>query len=136
MWKRVALLAAIAALAIWNPAGVVAQEWAGWDGGGWDGGRFDRGGCCISVTVRVHVRPRCCRPPIPPRPIACCERPFIPPRPIVCCERPFIPQPVVCCDRFPRTFARPPYFYGDHFAPYVYNWNRYDGADGYDGYYN
>jgi len=43
-----------------------------------------------------------------------------------CCERRFFPRQVFCCDDrrfFPRPFGRPPYFYGDRFAPYRYNWN-------------
>jgi hypothetical protein len=114
MLKRVALLGAIAALTIWNPARSVAQTWdgagydgAGYDGVGYDGGRWG-GGCCITVTVRVHVRPRpwCCRP--------------IPPRPIICCH-PVPPRPVWCCNSRPYVYGRPPYFYGDRFAPYGYN---------------
>jgi hypothetical protein len=128
MLKRVALLGAIAALAIGNPARSVAQAWdgagwegagsdgAGWDGGRWDGGRWG-GGCCITVAVRVAIRPRpfCCRP-IPPRPIVCC-RPFVPPRPVWCCNRPY------------PYYGRPLYYYGDSFAPYGYNPNAgYTGA--------
>jgi hypothetical protein len=127
MLKRVAFLGAIAALTIVKPSHSVAQGWDGWAGGGW-------GGCCGAVTVTVGF-PR----PVPfRRPIRCCERPFIP-RPAFCCERPFIPRPVFCCERrfFPRQFVRPPYYYGDSFAPYAYNWNAgYDNAgygDGYDG---
>ena len=133
MLKRVALLGAIAALTIVKPSNSVAQGWDGWaGGGGW-------GGCCGAVTVTVGFPG-----PVPfRRPIRCCERPFIP-RPVFCCERPFIPRPVFCCERrfFPRPFVRPPYYYGDNFAPYAYNWNAGYGnagygnagyGDGYDG---
>jgi hypothetical protein len=70
----------------------------------------------------------CCLPPRPPRPILCCHRP----RPIICCVR---PRPW-CCNAGYGGYAgyggRPPYFYGDNFAPYAYNPYRYDA--GYDGY--
>jgi hypothetical protein len=126
MLKPVALLGAIAALALWNPANSVAQEWGG-DGGGWDGGGWRGGGCC-GVTVTVSTFPAPFR-----RPVRCCARPFIP-RPAFCCERPFIPRPTFCCERrFFRPFFRPPYFYGDNFAPYAYNWNAGYGYDGYGG---
>jgi hypothetical protein len=62
-------------------------------------------GCCgISVNVRVPF----------PRQDFCCQ------------ERRFFPRRVDCCDDrrfFPRPFGRPPYYYGDRFAPYAYNWN-------------
>jgi hypothetical protein len=51
--------------------------------------------------------------PIFRRPVSCCFGP----RPIACCwDRPFPPGP----------FFRPPYFYGDRFAPYAYNPYAYD----------
>jgi hypothetical protein len=146
MLKRIALLGAMAALTIWNPSNAAAQGWEG-GAGGWGG---------VTVTVTgfpgpfQHRRPvRCCERPFIPRPVFCCERPFIPrpvsccerpfiPRPVSCCERPFIPRPVSCCERrfFPRPFDRPPYFYGDNFAPYGYNWNAgyTDAGYGYDEY--
>jgi hypothetical protein len=108
MLKRVALIGAIAALTIGNPSNSMAQNWGG------------RGPGAVSVTVGF---PQPIPAPVFRRPISCCFRP----RPIECC----------CCNRplFPRPYRWPPYFYGDYFAPYVYNWNRYD-ADydgGYDG---
>jgi hypothetical protein len=124
MLKRIALLGAMAALTIVKPSIAVAQGWDGWGG-------------------------NCCERRFIPRPIFCCERQFFP-RPIVCCERPFIPRPVFCCEerrffprrefcceesRFlPRPFGRPPYYYGDRFAPYAYNWNAgyADAGYGYD----
>jgi hypothetical protein len=136
MWKRVALLGTLAALTtIAGPSHSFAQAWDGGWGGGWGGG-----GVTVTVTGFPGPIPRrpvpCCERRFIPRPVVCCERPFIP-RPVVCCDRPIPPRPVLCCDRgyFPRPF-RPPYFYGDYFAPYAYNWNRYDGYDGYDNYNN
>jgi hypothetical protein len=126
MWKRVALLAAIAALTVVKPSNSVAQTWDGGDGfGGFDGidgfDGFGRG--AVTVTVSFPHR----------RPFRCCERPFFPRR-VFCCERPFIPRPVFCCERrFFRPFARPPYYYGDNFAPYAYNWNAGYGYEGYGG---
>ena len=113
MLKRVALLGTIAALTIVKPSHSAAQAWDGGGGGGWGGG---------GVTVTVTNFPGPFRRPVPccRRPVFCCERPFIPPRPVFCCERAFAPRP----------FVRPPYFYGDRFAPYAYNWN----AGYYDGY--
>jgi hypothetical protein len=93
MLKRIALLVAMAALTIVKPSNAVAQGWDNW----------------------------CCERRFFPRPVFCCERPFFP-RPVFCCEEPR----VFCCDDrrfFPRPFWRPPYFYGDRFAPYAYNWN-------------
>jgi hypothetical protein len=148
MWKRVALLAAIAALTVVKPSTSVAQAWdgGGWDGAGWDGAGWDGagwggggwggfGGGAVTVTVGFPQRRPfpCCERRFIPRPTVCCERPFIP-RPIVCCERPFIPRPVFCCERrFFRPFVRPPYYYGDNFAPYAYNWNGGYGYGGYGG---
>jgi hypothetical protein len=112
MLKRVALLGAIAALTIGNPARAAAQAWDGagygYDGAGYDGGRWGGGGCCVTVTVRVAIRPRpwCCHP-VPPRPVVCC-RPYVPPR------------PVLCCNNYPY-YGRPLYYYGDRFAAYGYN---------------
>lgn len=129
MLKRVALLGAIAALTILKPSDSVAQGWDGW-GGPWGGG--------VTVTVTGFPGPfrrpvPCCARPFIPRPTFCCRRRFFP-RPVVCCERPFIPRPVFCCERpfIDRPFYRPPYFYGDSFAPYAYNWNA---GYGYGGYY-
>src|SRR6266853_1302869 len=67
----------------------------GWDGWGGGGG--------ITVNVRF---------PFPRRDFCCEERRFFPRRDF-CCERRF----------FPRRVGRPPYYYGDRFAPYAYNWN-------------
>jgi hypothetical protein len=129
MWKRVALLVAIAALTVVKPSNSVAQAFDGFDGGdGFDGfdGRdgfdgfdgFRRG--AVTVTVSFPHR----------RPFPCCERPFFPRR-VFCCERPFIPRRVFCCERrFFRPFFRPPYYYGDRFAPYAYNWNAGYGYGG------
>jgi hypothetical protein len=115
MWKRVALLGAIAALTVMKPSNSVAQAWDGWDGVGGDG----FGGGAVTITVGF-----------PHRRFPCCERPFFPRR-VFCCERPFIPRPVFCCERrFFRPFVRPPYYYGDNFAPYAYNWNAGYGYDG------
>jgi hypothetical protein len=125
MLKRIALLVAMAALTIVKPSNAVAQGWDGWGGN-----------CCERRFIPRPVF--CCERPFIPRPIVCCERPFIP-RPIICCERPFIPRPVFCCDDrrfFPRPYGRPPYYYGDRFAPYAYNWNAgygYDWNGGYTG---
>jgi hypothetical protein len=126
MLKRIAFLGAMAALTILKPSNAVAQGWDGW-----------RGNCCERRFI--------------PRPIFCCERRFFP-RPIVCCERPFIPRPVFCCEerrffprrefcceesRFlPRPFGRPPYYYGDRFAPYAYNWNAGYADAGYGNDWN
>jgi hypothetical protein len=104
MLKRITLIGAMAALTIVKPPSAVAQGWDGWGGVG-------------GITVNVRV-------PFPQRDF-CCERRFIPRR-VFCCERPFIPRRVFCCDDrrfFARPFGRPPYFYGDSFAPYHYNWN-------------
>jgi hypothetical protein len=120
MLKRVALLGAIAALTIASPSHAVAQTWGGWGGG-------------VTINVGFPVFPRrdfCCRPRFP--------------RPVFCC-RTFFPRPVFCCRPFYRSFyrpwPRPPYYYGDGFAPYGYHYNAgyttagYGGyGDGYDGY--
>ena len=67
---------------------------------GWDG--------CCGITVNVGF-------PFPHRRADfCCE------------ERRFFPRRDFCCEEsrfFPRRFGRPPYYYGDRFAPYAYNWN-------------
>jgi hypothetical protein len=116
MVKRVVLLGAIAALTIASPSHSVAQDWRGSGGG---------------VTVNVGF-------PAFPRHDFCC-RPFFP-RPVECC-RPRFPRPVACCRPFYRPWPRPPYFYGDSFAPYGYHYDAgypnagYDGyGDGYGGY--
>ena len=47
------------------------------------------------------------------------ERRFFP-------RRDFAERRDFCCEEsrfFPRRFGRPPYYYGDRFAPYAYNWN-------------
>ena len=87
MWKRIALLGALAALTIVKPSNAVAQSWDGWGGGG------------ISVNVRVPF----------PRQDFCCERRFFPRRVDCCEERRFFPRRVFedrrdfCCEeRFPR----------------------------------
>jgi hypothetical protein len=119
MLKRVAFLGAIAALTIASPSHAVAQDWAGWGGGG----------VTVNVGFPAFQRPDfCCRPR--PRPFVCC-RPFFP-RPIVCC-RP-IPRPVVCCRPFYRPWPRPPYYYGDSFAPYGYHYDAGYTDGGYGGY--
>lgn len=111
MLKRVALLGAIAALTIWNPSRSVAQAWdGGWDGAGWGGNGWGGGAVTVTVGFPGFRRPFCCRPHIP-RPVFCC-RP-VPPRPVWCCEN----------RAFPYYYRRPPYYYGDSFAPYGYNWN-------------
>ena len=101
MLKRIALLGAIAALIIVKPSNAVAQGWDGWGS---------------------------------PFPHFCCEEQrFFPRRDFCCDDRRFFPRPVFFEEHrfFHRPFWRPPYFYGDWFAPYVYNW--YAGYP-YDGY--
>jgi hypothetical protein len=117
MLKRIALLGAIAALTIVKPSNAVAQGWDGWGG----------------ITVNVGF-------PFPHRrrDFCCEERRFFPRRVFeerrdFCCEENrFFPRRVFeerrdfCCEEsrfFPRRFGRPPYYYGDRFAPYAYNWN-------------
>ena len=109
MWKRIVLLGAMAALTIVKPSNAVAQ--------GWDG-------CCGVGGITVNVG-------FPRRDFCCEERRFFPRRDF-CCERRFFPRRVFeerrdfCCEEsrfFPRRFGRPPYYYGDRFAPYAYNWN-------------
>jgi len=97
MLKPIALLGAMAALIIVKPSNAIAQ--------GWDG-------CCgINVDFPSHF---CCR-----------QHWFFLRRDFCCGEYPFFPRPVFFDERrfFPRPFWRPPYFYGDRFAPGVYNWN-------------
>ena len=101
MLKRIALLGAMAALTIVKPSNAVAQ--------GWDG-------CCGvgGITVNVGF-------PFPHRrrDFCCEERRFFP-------RRVFEERRDFCCEEdrfFPRRFGRPPYYYGDRFAPYAYNWN-------------
>ena len=127
MLKRIALLGAMAALTIVKPSNAVAQ--------GWDG--------CCGMTVNVGFpfqhRDFCCERRFFPRRVDCCEeRRFFPRRVFeerrdFCCEERF-PRRVFfdeerrdfCCEEsrfFPRRFGRPPYYYGDRFAPYAYNWN-------------
>jgi hypothetical protein len=104
MLKRIALLGAIAALIFVKPSNAGAQGWDGWG---------------------------------LPFPHFCCEEHrFFPGRDFCCDERRFFPRPVFFEEHryFPRPFWRPPYFYGDRFAPYVYNWNAGYAHDGY-GYY-
>jgi len=117
MLKRIALLGAMAALTIVKPSNAVAQGWDGWGG----------------ITVNVGF-------PFPHRrrDFCCEERRFFPRRVFeerrdFCCEENrFFPRRVFeerrdfCCEEsrfFPRRFGRPPYYYGDRFAPYAYNWN-------------
>jgi hypothetical protein len=122
MWKRIAILGVLVALAIWNPSNAVAQ---GWDGGG--------GGVTVSIgnLLGFHVglpfpnrRPDfCCERRerrFFPRRVDCCEeRRFFPrrvdcceerrffPRQINCCEeRRFIPRRVFCCEDERRFFGR------------------------------
>ena len=120
MLKRIALLVAMAALTIVKPSNAVAQ--------GWDG--------CCGITVNVGFpfqhRDFCCERRFFPRRVDCCEERRFFPRRDFCCERRFFPRRVFeerrdfCCEEsrfFPRRFGRPPYYYGDRFAPYAYNWN-------------
>ena len=98
MLKRIALLGAMAALTIVKPSNAVAQGWDGWGG----------------ITVNVGF-------PFPHRrrDFCCEERRFFP-------RRVFEERRDFCCEEsrfFPRRFGRPPYYYGDRFAPYAYNWN-------------
>jgi hypothetical protein len=107
MLKRIALLGAMAALLIVKPSNAVAQGWDGWGG--------------LGVPF-----PRFC----------CGEHRFFPRRDFCCAGRRFFSRPVFFEEHrfFPRPFWRPPYFYGDRFAPYVYNPNAGYTDDGY-GYY-
>ena len=116
MLKRVAFLGAMTALTIVKPSNAVAQGWDGW--GGVNGG-FPPHFCCGEHRFF-------------PRRDFCCEEPRV----FCCDEHHFFPRPVFFEEHrfFPRPFWRPPYFYGDRFAPGVYNWNAgYYGAD-YDYY--
>jgi hypothetical protein len=123
MLKRIALLGAMAALTIVKPSNAVAQG-------------FD--GCCgITVNIGFPFR-HCCERRFFPRRVFCCEE-----RRVFCCDdRRFFPRRVFCCEEprvfccddrrfFPRPFYRPPYYYGDRFAPYAYNWNAGYGDPGY-----
>jgi hypothetical protein len=97
MWKRIAIVGALVALAIWNPSNAVAQ---GWDGGGGDG--------CCGITVHVGFPNFCCgnRRSFPRRRVFCCDdRRFFPRRVDCCEERRFFPRQDFCCEerrRFPR----------------------------------
>jgi len=114
MLKRVAILGAIAALTIWNPPNCVAQGWGG-----------------VTVTVAGFPGPYPYRArPYYARPAWCC-RPYYP-RPVWCCNRPYA-YPYAYSNPYPY-YGRPPYYYGDSFAPYAYNWNRYDAGYNYNGY--
>jgi hypothetical protein len=134
MLKRIALLVAMAALTIVKPSNALAQ--------GLDG--------CCGITVHIGFpfphRDFCCEERrFFPRRDFCCERRFFPRR-VFCCEEPrvfccddrrFFPRQEFCCDDrrfFPRPFGRPPYYYGDRFAPYGYNWNAGYTDAGYDYY--
>jgi hypothetical protein len=137
MLKRIVLLGAMAALTIVKPSNAVAQGW---------------GGCCgITVNVGFPFPQRradfCCeeRRFFPRRDFCCEERRFFPRRVFderrdFCCdERRFFPRADFCCEErrfFPRAVGRPPYYYGDSFAPYGYNWNAgyTDAGYGYNGY--
>jgi hypothetical protein len=116
MLKRIALLGAMAALTIVKPSNAVAQAWDGW------GSPFP---------------PFCCEEHqfFPRRDFCCEEHRFFPRRDFCCEERRFFNRPVFFEEHrfFPRPFWRPPYFYGDRFAPGVYNWNvgYTDGGYGY-----
>jgi hypothetical protein len=151
MLKRIALLGAIAAvLTLANPSNSVAQGWDGSGGGitvsignllGFHVGfpfpnrRADF--CCERRERRFFPRRvDCCEERrFFPRRIDCCEERRFFPSQVDCCEeqrdfccdeRRFFARPVFCCDDrrfFPRPFGRPPYYYGDRFAPSVYNWN-------------
>jgi hypothetical protein len=130
MLKRVALLGSIAALTISNPSNSVAAVWGA-------------GSLAVAVTeglppalerVQFFDDP-CCGFPIR-RPVVCC-RPFL--RPIVI-VRPVVfprPRPVAfCCRPFfhrfhHRAFARPPFFWGQNFAPWGFN--PYGGPGVVDG---
>jgi hypothetical protein len=101
MLKRVARLGAIAALTIGIPSNAVAQSWGG-------------------VTVTVSGFPGPAPYPYYRRPVPCCYRPY----------RPHYSRPW-CCYRPYYGYYRPPYFYGDYFAPHHYNWYR-DAGYGYD----
>jgi hypothetical protein len=136
MLKRIALLGAMAALTIVKPSNAVAQGWDGW------------GGITVNVGFPFPHRRRdfCCeerrffpRRVFEERRDFCCEenrffprRVFEERRDFCCEENRFFPRRVFeerrdfCCEEsrfFPRRFGRPPYYYGDRFAPYAYNWN-------------
>jgi hypothetical protein len=116
MLKRVALLGSIAALTVGSAGSASAQDWGGgWGGGGWGGGGW--GGGAVTVTVSGFPGP------------------IFPRREVGCCFRPSFPRTAWCCHRsfFPHRFYRPPYFYGDNFAPYAYNFAPY--AYDYGSYY-
>src|SRR4029077_20564426 len=117
MLKRIALLGAMAALTVAKPSNAVAQAWDGW---GFPFPHF----CCEEHRF------------FPRRDFCCEERGFFPRRDFCCEERRVFNRPVFFEEHrfFPRPFWRPPYFYGDRFAPYVYNWNAGYTDDGY-GYY-
>jgi hypothetical protein len=62
--------------------------------------------------------------------------PYYPPyrRAIGCCYHPYYPRQAWCCrSYFPHPYYRPPYFYGDNFAPYAYGYGSYYNETGYDG---
>lgn len=108
MWKRIALLGAMAALVVVKPSNAAAQGWDGWGG----------------ITVNGGFPSHFC----------CGEHRFFPRRDFCCGDHRFFPRPAFFEERrfFPRPFWRPPFFYGDRFAPYVYNWNAGYIADDYD----
>ena len=117
MLKSIALLVAMAVLTIVKPSNAVAQDWGGWGGGVTVnvGFPFPHRDCCERRERRFF-----------PRRVDCCERRFFPSRVDCCEERRFFPSRVDCCEErrfFPRAVGRPPYYYGDSFAPYGYNWN-------------
>lgn len=124
MWKRIALLGAMAALVVVKPSNAAAQ---GWDGWGWT---------TVNAGFPSHF---CCGEHqfFPRRDFCCGDHRFFPRRVSCCDEHRFFPRPAFFEERrfFPRPFWRPPFFYGDRFAPYVYNWNAGYPAEDYDYFY-
>jgi hypothetical protein len=106
MLKRVAVLGSVAALMIGSAASAGAQGWAG----GWGG-----------VTVTVSGFPGPYYPPYRGSDWCCYS------------HYPDYPRSTWCCygGYYPHRYYRPPYFYGDNFAPYAYGY----GYGGYNGAY-
>jgi hypothetical protein len=158
MLKRIALLVAMAALTLVKPSHAVAQGFDGCCGGITVNIGFPSGHCCNERRLFPR-RNFCCddRRVFPRADFCCNERRFFPGRVDCCDDRRFFPSRVDCCEErrdfccddrrfFPRAdfccedrrffprFGRPPYYYGDRFAPYAYNWNAGYTDPGY-GYY-
>jgi hypothetical protein len=120
MWKRAALLGSFAALTLCNPASSSAAVWRAFAAAAAAAAASSTDTAPVERVQYYYDSVGCCNHAWFPRP--CCYRPWVP-RPVDCC-RPYYPRP--CC------YNRPLYYYGDNFAPYGYNWYRYDA--GYYGY--